>query len=188
MPPTSTRSPHASAARSWSRRCAAATTAAVCCWPAISTRRARRRGPATWPRASPVLVEERVTMRRELAALVARSPFGQGAAWPIVETVQRDGICVEVHRARAGSRSDDTRQCCRGSWRCGWPTNSAWSACWRSSCSRPSTAPWWSTSWRCDRTTPVTGPWTASTHQSVRAASARGARLSARRHRLRSRR
>ncbi len=44
----------------------------------------------------PVLVEERVSMRRELAALVARSPFGQGAAWPVVETVQRDGICVEV--------------------------------------------------------------------------------------------
>jgi 5-(carboxyamino)imidazole ribonucleotide synthase len=43
-----------------------------------------------------VLVEERVAMRRELAALVARSPHGQGAAWPIVETVQRDGICVEV--------------------------------------------------------------------------------------------
>jgi 5-(carboxyamino)imidazole ribonucleotide synthase len=44
----------------------------------------------------PVLVEERVTIRRELAALVARSPFGQGAAWPVVETVQRDGICVVV--------------------------------------------------------------------------------------------
>ena len=44
----------------------------------------------------PVLVEEQVAMRRELAALVARSPFGQGAAWPVVETVQRDGICVEV--------------------------------------------------------------------------------------------
>ena len=43
-----------------------------------------------------VLVEERVEMRRELSALVARSPFGQGAAWPVVETVQRDGICVEV--------------------------------------------------------------------------------------------
>jgi 5-(carboxyamino)imidazole ribonucleotide synthase len=43
-----------------------------------------------------VLVEERVEMRRELSALVARSPFGQGAAWPIVQTVQRDGICVEV--------------------------------------------------------------------------------------------
>lgn len=43
-----------------------------------------------------VLVEERVDMRRELSALVARSPFGQGAAWPVVQTVQRDGICVEV--------------------------------------------------------------------------------------------
>ena len=34
-----------------------------------------------------VLVEEKVAMRRELAALVARSPFGQGAACPVVETV-----------------------------------------------------------------------------------------------------
>jgi len=45
---------------------------------------------------APLLVEQRVPLRRELAALVARSPFGQGAAWPLVETVQRDGICVEV--------------------------------------------------------------------------------------------
>ncbi len=44
----------------------------------------------------PVLVEEKVPLRRELSALVARSPFGQGAAWPVVETVQRDGICVQV--------------------------------------------------------------------------------------------
>ncbi|MGI9124068.1 MAG: 5-(carboxyamino)imidazole ribonucleotide synthase [Mycobacterium sp.] len=44
----------------------------------------------------PVLLEERVPMRRELAILVARSPFGQGAAWPVVETVQRQGICVTV--------------------------------------------------------------------------------------------
>ncbi|MGZ4515017.1 MAG: 5-(carboxyamino)imidazole ribonucleotide synthase [Mycobacterium sp.] len=44
----------------------------------------------------PVLLEERIAMRRELAALAARSPFGQGAAWPVVETVQRDGICVVV--------------------------------------------------------------------------------------------
>ena len=44
----------------------------------------------------PLLLEELVPLRRELAAVVARSPFGQGAAWPVVETVQRDGICVEV--------------------------------------------------------------------------------------------
>jgi 5-(carboxyamino)imidazole ribonucleotide synthase len=44
----------------------------------------------------PVMAEELVNLRRELSALVARSPFGQGAAWPVVETVQRDGICVQV--------------------------------------------------------------------------------------------
>ena len=44
----------------------------------------------------PILIEDRVAMRRELSALVARSAFGQGAAWPVVQTVQRDGICVET--------------------------------------------------------------------------------------------
>jgi len=44
----------------------------------------------------PLMAEEQVNLRRELSALVARSPFGQGAAWPVVETVQRDGICVQV--------------------------------------------------------------------------------------------
>ena len=51
---------------------------------------------------TPLLVEQRVVMRRELAALVARSPFGQGAAWPVVETVQDNGICVEVIAPAAG--------------------------------------------------------------------------------------
>src|SRR5262249_26814411 len=45
---------------------------------------------------TPLIVEERIPLRREVAALVARSPFGQVAAYPVVETVQRDGICVEV--------------------------------------------------------------------------------------------
>ena len=94
----------------------------------------------TQPRSSasgtPLLAEEKVPIARELAAVVARSPFGQGAAWCVVETVQRDGICVEViapapgldprGRAVAASRS-----------RCGSPPSSAWSACSRSSCSRP---------------------------------------------------
>lgn len=43
-----------------------------------------------------LMVEQHVPFRRELAALVARSPYGQGAAYPVVETVQRDGICHEV--------------------------------------------------------------------------------------------
>ena len=50
----------------------------------------------------PVMLEERVSMRRELSALVARSPFGQGAVWPIVETVQTDGICVTVIAPASG--------------------------------------------------------------------------------------
>jgi len=48
------------------------------------------------PAHADVIAEEFVDLRRELAAVVARSPFGQVAAYPVVETVQRDGICVEV--------------------------------------------------------------------------------------------
>ena len=43
-----------------------------------------------------VLAEELVDFRRELSALVARSPSGQVAAYPVVESVQRDGVCEEV--------------------------------------------------------------------------------------------
>ena len=43
-----------------------------------------------------ILAEEKVAFRRELSALVARSPSGQVAAYPVVESVQRDGICWEV--------------------------------------------------------------------------------------------
>jgi 5-(carboxyamino)imidazole ribonucleotide synthase len=57
---------------------------------------ARSTVPRLLEAGTPLLVERRVVMRRELAALVARSPFGQGACWPVVETVQSDGICVEV--------------------------------------------------------------------------------------------
>jgi 5-(carboxyamino)imidazole ribonucleotide synthase len=43
-----------------------------------------------------LLAEERVRFDRELAVLVARSPHGQAAVYPVVETVQVDGICREV--------------------------------------------------------------------------------------------
>ena len=51
-------------------------------------------------------VEEHVAVRRELAALVARRPSGEVAAWPVVETVQRDGICVEVLAPASGLATD----------------------------------------------------------------------------------
>jgi 5-(carboxyamino)imidazole ribonucleotide synthase len=43
-----------------------------------------------------LLAEEYVAFERELAVLAARSPHRQGAVYPVVETVQRDGICREV--------------------------------------------------------------------------------------------
>jgi 5-(carboxyamino)imidazole ribonucleotide synthase len=43
-----------------------------------------------------LIAEEYVAFDRELAALAARSPHNQGAVYPVVETVQRDGICREV--------------------------------------------------------------------------------------------
>lgn len=43
-----------------------------------------------------VLAEELVDFRRELSALVARSPSGQAASYPVVASTQLDGICFEV--------------------------------------------------------------------------------------------
>jgi 5-(carboxyamino)imidazole ribonucleotide synthase len=44
----------------------------------------------------PLLAEEHIAFERELAVLAARSPHNQGAVYPVVQTVQRDGICREV--------------------------------------------------------------------------------------------
>jgi 5-(carboxyamino)imidazole ribonucleotide synthase len=49
-----------------------------------------------WLAGGALLVEELVDFRRELAQLVARRPSGEIAAWPLAETVQRDGVCAEV--------------------------------------------------------------------------------------------
>lgn len=43
-----------------------------------------------------VLAEEKVNFVRELAALSARRPSGQFVAWPVVQTVQENGVCSEV--------------------------------------------------------------------------------------------
>ncbi|VXC60689.1 N5-carboxyaminoimidazole ribonucleotide synthase [Arthrobacter sp. 9AX] len=45
---------------------------------------------------SPLLVEAKVEFSRELSALVARTPDGEARAWPVVHTVQVDGVCDEV--------------------------------------------------------------------------------------------
>ena len=71
-------------------------------WLEASARDAAGGGPL----AEGLLAEEKVEFTRELAVLVARSPSGQAATWPVVETVQVDGICTEV-LAPAPGMSDD---------------------------------------------------------------------------------
>jgi 5-(carboxyamino)imidazole ribonucleotide synthase len=43
-----------------------------------------------------LLAEEKVDFVRELAQLSARNASGEFAAWPLVQTVQEDGVCAEV--------------------------------------------------------------------------------------------
>ncbi|MET0297850.1 MAG: 5-(carboxyamino)imidazole ribonucleotide synthase [Microbacterium sp.] len=47
-------------------------------------------------RGGALLVEELVDFSRELAQQVARRPSGQMRVYPVVETIQRDGVCAEV--------------------------------------------------------------------------------------------
>lgn len=44
----------------------------------------------------PLLIEQLVPYARELAIQVARRPSGEVRAWPLVESIQRDGVCSEV--------------------------------------------------------------------------------------------
>ncbi|KDA06596.1 phosphoribosylaminoimidazole carboxylase [Microbacterium sp. CH12i] len=50
-----------------------------------------------------LLVEELVSFVRELAQQVARRPSGQMVTYPVVETVQRDGVCAEVFAPAPGT-------------------------------------------------------------------------------------
>lgn len=54
-------------------------------------------------RGGALLVEELVDFRRELAQLVARRPSGETASWPVVETVQKNGVCAEAIAPAPGS-------------------------------------------------------------------------------------
>jgi 5-(carboxyamino)imidazole ribonucleotide synthase len=52
---------------------------------------------ADWFEAmNPLLVEAKVDFSRELSALVARTPGGEARAWPVVQSIQVDGVCDEV--------------------------------------------------------------------------------------------
>ncbi len=60
-----------------------------------------------------LLAEELVDYRRELSALVARSASGQAAAYAVVESTQRDGVCREVIAPAPRARPRVGRVCAR---------------------------------------------------------------------------
>jgi 5-(carboxyamino)imidazole ribonucleotide synthase len=79
-------------------------------WMLDTALQAREVVPELLAAGTPLLVETKVAMRRELSALVARSPFGQGAAWPVVETVQSGGINTEVLAPAPGLSAERVRE------------------------------------------------------------------------------
>lgn len=51
----------------------------------------------------PLLAEELVDFRRELSQVLARRPSGEVVLWPVVESIQADGVCAEVIAPAPGS-------------------------------------------------------------------------------------
>lgn len=60
-----------------------------------------------------ILAEEYIGFVRELSALVARSPHGQAVAYPVSESVQSDGICVETTTPAPGLSEQQALACQR---------------------------------------------------------------------------
>lgn len=54
-------------------------------------------------RGGALLAEELVDFRRELSQVLARRPSGELVLWPLVESIQRDGVCAEVIAPAPGS-------------------------------------------------------------------------------------
>jgi 5-(carboxyamino)imidazole ribonucleotide synthase len=75
-------------------------------WVAGSAAEAAEVVAAAAAHGTALMAEEFIPFRRELAAQVARSACRQGAAYPVVETVQVDGICREVIAPAPGLPAD----------------------------------------------------------------------------------
>ncbi|MCF2588594.1 5-(carboxyamino)imidazole ribonucleotide synthase [Brevibacterium sp. UCMA 11752] len=57
-----------------------------------------------------LLAEEKVDFTRELAVMVGRSPMGQTAVWPVVETWQQNGVCKEAIAPAPGLAAGKSRE------------------------------------------------------------------------------
>ncbi len=50
-----------------------------------------------------LLAEQKINFTRELSQLSARNPSGDFTTWPLVQTIQKDGVCSEVIAPAPGS-------------------------------------------------------------------------------------
>jgi 5-(carboxyamino)imidazole ribonucleotide synthase len=80
------------------------------------------------PADAVIVAEEFIPFTRELSVLVARRPGGEAVAYPVTETVQRDGICHETTTPAPGLTPRAPRPWRR--WVAASPTNSGSSGSW----------------------------------------------------------
>ena len=60
----------------------------------------------SWWGGGSLLAEALVPFTGEVAALLARTPSGEVASWPVASTVQVDGVCAEVTAPAIGIRPE----------------------------------------------------------------------------------
>ena len=60
----------------------------------------------SWWAGGPLLAEAMVPFTGEVAALLARTPSGEIASWPVASTVQVGGVCAEVTAPAVGIRPE----------------------------------------------------------------------------------
>jgi 5-(carboxyamino)imidazole ribonucleotide synthase len=68
---------------------------------------------ADWLEAGPVLMEQKVDFVREVSQMVARRPSGDTVAYPLVETIQKDGVCSEVIAPAPDTSADQVAEAAR---------------------------------------------------------------------------
>lgn len=66
-----------------------------------------------WLEAGPVLLEQKIAFRRELAQLIARRPTGGTRVFPLVHTIQENGVCAEVIAPAPGVDEALSAECAR---------------------------------------------------------------------------
>ena len=68
---------------------------------------------ADWLSTSPVLMEQKVDFVREVSQMVSRRPSGDAVPYPLVETIQKGGVCAEVIAPAPHTSSDQVSEAAR---------------------------------------------------------------------------